>query len=131
MSRLRSVRKSKVLFVSLSVLTALIVTAGLFVKVELTKAIDENAVLKQELSDLNEANARLEIEYESLIDLSELEEYAKTALGMQKPESERIIQIDVEVQDKAEILKDSAKTETDKLVSSIMEYLSELKCKFN
>lgn len=131
MSRLRSVKKSKVLFVSLSVLTALIVTAGLFVKVELTKAIDENAVLKQELSDLNEANARLEIEYESLIDLSELEEYAKTALGMQKPESERIIQIDVEVQDKAEILKDSAKTETDKLVSSIMEYLSELKCKFN
>lgn len=131
MSRLRSVRKSKVLFASLSVLTALIVTAGLFVKVELTKAIDENAVLKQELSDLNEANARLEIEYESLIDLSELEEYAKTALGMQNPESEKIIQIDVEIQDKAEILKDSAKTETDKLVSSIMEYLSELKCKFN
>lgn len=131
MSRLRSRRKSRVVFVSLSVLTAVIVTAGLFVKVELTKAIDENAALKQELSDLNEANVRLEIEYESLINLSELEEYAKTALGMQKPESEKIIQIDVNVQDKAEILKDSAKTETDKLVSSIMEYLSEVKCKFN
>ena len=131
MSRLRSRRKSRVVFVSLSVLTAVIVTAGLFVKVELTKAIDENASLKQELSDLNEANVRLEIEYESLINLPELEEYAKNALGMQKPESERIIQIDVDVQDKAVILKDSTKTETDKLVSSIMEYLSELKCKFN
>lgn len=123
--------KSKRLIVLGSIVAAIILIASLAVRIELTKAIDENAQLKERLEELREENARLEIEYESLIDLPELEEYAKNVLGMQKPESERIIEIDVSTQDKSVILKDTNEIRSDKLVSSILEYLSEVKCKFN
>ena len=114
-----------------SVLAVIILAASVAARIELTKANDKNAELKQTLAELSEENTRLKIEYESSINLPELEDYAKNVLGMQKPESEKIIEINVETRDKAIILKDGEKTEADKAVSSIMEYLSEVKCKFN
>lgn len=131
MSRASSLKKSKVLIISFSVLTAVIFVALLAVKIELTKAIDKNAELKQDLHELAGENVRLRLEYESLIDLPELEEYAKTEMGMQKPGYTLEAEIHVEKHDKAIIIKDSEKAEADKLVSSIKEYFRQVKCKFN
>ena len=131
MHRTKSARKARILLILLSVFAAVILVASLLVQSKLTKAADENAMLRKTLSAITEENTRLTARYESSIDLYELEEYAKTALGMQKPGSEKIIQIDVPVQDKAVILSNTVKTDADKLVGSIMEYLSEVTCKFN
>ena len=131
MPRVKPLRKSKVLIIFFSVLSAVIFVALLAAKIELAKAADENAELSAELSELKAENIRLRLQYESQIDLPELEEYAKNSLGMQKPGYADIKEIYTENCDKAVILKDSTKTDADKLVSSIMEYLSRVKCKFN
>lgn len=127
----KSARKVRILLISLGIFAAVILVASLLIQVKLTEAADENAKLRQNLDEITEENTRLTARFENSIDLAELEEYAKTVLGMQMPGSERIIQIDVPVQDKAVILSNTVKTDADKLVGSIMEYFSEVKCRFN
>lgn len=127
----KSARKVRILLISFGIFAAVILVASLLVQIKLTEAADENAKLRQKLDEITEENTRLTARFESSIDLAELEQYAKTVLGMQMPGSERIIQIDVPVQDKAVILSDTVKTDADKLVGSIMEYFSEVKCRFN
>lgn len=127
----KSARKVRILLISLGIFAAVILVASLLIQVKLTEAADENAKLRQNLDEITEENTRLAARFENSIDLAELEEYAKTVLGMQMPGSERIIQIDVPVQDKAVILSNTVKTDADKLVGSIMEYFSEVKCRFN
>lgn len=124
-------RKSKVLIIAFSIISAVILVASLLVQVKLTEATDENVTLRKKLNELCDENTRLKIEYESSVSLPELEEYAKTVLGMQNPQSETTIKSEVPVRDKAEILRPTAKTDAEKLVSSIMEYSGEIKCKFN
>ena len=131
MHRTKSARKEKILLISFGIFAAVILVASLLVQVKLTEAADENAKLRQNLDEITEENTRLTARFENSIDLAELEEYAKTVLGMQMPGSERIIQINVPVQDKAVILSNTVKTDADKLVGSIMEYFSEVKCRFN
>ena len=127
----KSARKVRILLISFGIFAAVILVASLLVQIKLTEAADENAKLRQKLDEITEENTRLTARFESSIDIAELEQYAKTVLGMQMPGSERIIQIDVPVQDKAVILSDTVKTDADKLVGSIMEYFSEVKCRFN
>lgn len=93
------------------VLTALLAAAmaclmikTLFVRIELTEQNDINVALKSELSELNDENRRLRIEYESHIDLAELEQIAENELGMQKPDASQIRKIDTNTQDKALII---------------------------
>ena len=131
MLRVKSSRKSKLFIILFSVLSAVIFVVFLSARIELIKAVDENAELKRSLSELKTENVRLRIEYESLIDLPQLEEYAKNELGMQKAVYGEKKPLLVETHDKAVIIKDSVKTDADKLVSSIKEYLSDVKCKFN
>lgn len=123
--------KSKVLIIAFSILSAAILVASLLAQVKLTEASDETVSLQKTLSELCDENTRLKIEYESAICLPELEEYAKTVLGMQNPQSETTVKSEVPVRDKAEILRPTAKTDAEKLVSSIMEYSGGIKCKFN
>lgn len=123
--------KSKFLMIAFSILSSVILVVSLLAQVKLTEASDETVSLQKTLSELCDENTRLKIEYESAISLPELEEYAKTVLGMQKAQSEKHIKSEVPVRDKAEILRPTAKTDAEKLVSSIMEYSGEVKCKFN
>lgn len=131
MPRAKQVKKSKILIVVFSVLCAVILVASLLAQIKLTEATDENASLRKELSALRDENTRLKITYESSVSLPELEDYAKTVLGMQKPGSEEVSKTEAPVCDKAVILRNSDKADIDKLVSSIKEYLGEVECKFN
>ena len=89
-----------------------LVIKGLMIRIELAEQSDLGVDLKQQLESLREDNRRLRIRYESSIDLDELENYAKNALGMQNAGKSRIIKIDTDTQDKATVLGDCGKHNT-------------------
>jgi len=59
----------------------------------------ENIKLKEELANINNANAQLQLAAEKQVNLSEIEEYAKTNLGFQKPQNYQIEYINVDKED--------------------------------
>ena len=81
-----------ILAVSL-ICAVLLITAGLFERIELIKADSENVALIKALNELTEENKRLHIAYEMAFDLAETEKYAKTVLGMSRPELSQITEI--------------------------------------
>ena len=99
------------LICAMSLIAAGLMIKGLFVRIELAEQSDVNVGLKQELGSLQEENRRLRIEYESKIDLDEIEDYAKNVLGMQKPGQSRIKKINTDTQDKAIVLGNSGEAD--------------------
>lgn len=95
---------SIVLMTLLAAAVACLMIKTLFARIELTKQNDMNVELESQLSTLEEEKRRLMIEYESHIDLSELERIAENELGMQKPDASQIRKIDTDTQDKALII---------------------------
>ena len=59
----------------------------------------ENIRLKKELENINNTNAQLKLAAERQVNLSEIEEYAKTNLGFQKPQNYQIEYINVNKED--------------------------------
>lgn len=94
----------KVIFIVLSVATAAVMLTSLLARVELIRLNGENVALRQELSELNEINKRLCIQYEYAQDLQKLEERAKNELGMQSIAQIHKETIDPEVVDKAQMI---------------------------
>lgn len=92
---------SIVLTALLAAAVACLMVKTLFVRIELTKQNDINVELEAQLSMLEEEKRRLMIEYESHIDLGDLERIAENELGMQKPDASQIRKIDTDTQDKA------------------------------
>lgn len=103
MPRFRAVA-GKVIFIVLSVATAAVMLTSLLARVELIRLNSENVALRQELSELNEINKRLCIQYEYAQDLQKLEERAKNELGMQSIAQIHKETIDPEVVDKAQMI---------------------------
>ena len=91
----------------LAIAAACLLIKTLFVRVELTEQNDINVELEAELKELEEEKRRLRIEYESRIDLDELEDRAENELGMQKPNGSQTIEIDTDTQDKALIVAET------------------------
>ena len=63
---------------------------GILLRTELAKQNDVNLTLLQQINELDGDNTKLRIEYESGIDLSQLEEKATEKLGMIKPRAYQI-----------------------------------------
>lgn len=103
MPRFRAVA-GKVIFIVLSITTAAVMIISLLARVELIRLNGENVALRQELSELNEINKRLCIQYEYAQDIKKLEERAKNELGMQSIAQIHKEKIDPEVVDKAQII---------------------------
>lgn len=103
MPRFRAVA-GKAIFIVLSITTAAVMLISLLARVELIRLNGENVALRQELSELNEINRRLCIQYEYAQDLQKLEERAKNELGMQSIAQIHKEKIDPEVVDKAKII---------------------------
>ena len=91
----------------LAVAAACLLIKTLFVRIELTQQNDINVELEAQLNELEEEKRRLQIEYESQIDLAELEDRAENELGMQKPNGSQTIEIDTDTQDKALIFAET------------------------
>ena len=93
----------------LAIAAACLLIKTLFVRIELTEQNDINVELEAQLNELEEEKRRLQIEYESQIDLAELEDRAENELGMQKPNGSQTIEIDTDTQDKALIFAETEK----------------------
>lgn len=93
-------RVGAVLAVICAAMAALLLCAGILLRAELTAQNDRLNELRAELSEARETNIRLRIEYESLFDLAELEEYAKNILGMKSPDSKQIIKTEISAGDR-------------------------------
>lgn len=91
----------------LAIAAACLLIKTLFVRIELTQQNDINVELEAQLNELEEEKRRLQIEYESQIDLAELEDRAENELGMQKPNGSQTIEIDTDTQDKALIFAET------------------------
>ena len=89
----------------MSLAAAGLMVKGLFVRIELAEQSDKIIAAKQELSRIEEENRRLRIEYETKIDIDEIEDYAKNILGMQRAGESRTEIIDTDTQDKAIVIE--------------------------
>jgi len=65
----------------------------------------ESATLQAELAELNTAEAKLKIRYESTFDLDKIEQYAVSELGMVPAANSQVYYINSSAPDKAEILR--------------------------
>lgn len=106
---------------------AVLLVFTLMAKIQLTEVTDTSAHLEQQLSDLKVAQKRLLINYEKAFNLTEIEEYATTELGMQRPRDEQVFYLESTVPDKAVILDGASDEESfgDRVfdaLSSIGEY---------
>ena len=96
---------SAVLLLILALAAAILSIELLMYRAALTEQNDMNVMLEEELEELNEENRHLAIEYEQMIDLGELEEYAKNELGMCTAVQKQAEIIKTETQDKAQIVE--------------------------
>ena len=86
-----------------------VIAAALFMvcmvaRIQLLEISNESAELSSRLTELQKEQTRLEIEYESAFNLNEIEEYAVSTLGMQKPFADQVVYIDTAAQDKAVVI---------------------------
>ena len=88
---------------------AVLMVFVLMARIQFTAVSDEAVALEQQLDDLMVERTRLLIGYESAFNMTEIEEYASTTLGMQRPREEQIYYINSSVPDKAVIIEDGTK----------------------
>ena len=90
-------------------------------KIQLLDISSESAALETQLENLLTEQSKLKIAYESAFNYSEVEEYAVTNLGMQKPQADQICYIDTASPDRTEILCSSA---SDSFVDRVSDFLT-------
>ena len=87
----------------------------------------ETVRLNSQLSALTEQQKRLEITFESVIDMKEVELYARDVLGMSRPDSDQIAVIHSAPSDRIEILssggEENSLRDFGSFISSLMGYL--------
>ncbi len=95
--------------------------------IRLTEVSEKSVDLERQLSELAVEQTRLLIDYESAFNMTEIEEYATSVLGMQKPRSDQVFYVDGSAPDKAEIIEDETQKSGvlgmfDDLLESLGEY---------
>lgn len=127
----KAVARNKQALAPLSVL-GLAIAAVLFIvmllaQVRLTTVSDEAVHFINKIEQLETEQIRLRIAFESAFNLTEIEEYAISELGMQKPHSDQIFYIDSAAHDKVEMFsaesRGSVLDRVSDFVGSIGEYL--------
>lgn len=106
---------------------AVMIVVMLLAQARLTAVCSEAVRLTNRIDQLQTEQARLRIAFESAFNLTEIEDYAVTELGMQKPRNDQIFSISSRTQDKVEIFApDSAGGLLDRVTEftgSVKEYL--------
>jgi hypothetical protein len=82
----------------------------------------ESASLQEQLTELNEAEARLKIKYEGTFDLDRIEQYAVSELGMVPAANSQVYYVNSLAPDRAEILRGNI--ESVGMLDSITAFLS-------
>ena len=97
--------------------------------VQLAQISDETTQLENTIAQLDQENETLQYQYESTFNLNEIKDYAKNVLGMTEISSANIKVVEVQREDKAEILNedDAAKgffAGVSDFFNSLTEYFS-------
>ena len=104
------------------VLMVLVVLA----QISYNEIASETARLNSQYDSLIEQERMLKIEFENVIDIKEVERYAKDTLGMSKPDTDQVAAIKGIAFDSAEIIDSSgdyaAKGDFVSFISSLIEY---------
>ena len=82
---------------------AVMIVVMLLAQAKLTAVCSDAVLLSDKIEQLETEQTRLRIEFESAFNLTEIEDYAVTQLGMQKPRSDQLFPINIKAQDKVEI----------------------------
>lgn len=83
---------------------AVLLVFSLMARIQLTAVTNDAVALESSLAELETEQARLLIAYESAFNLAEIEGYATSVLGMQRPREEQVIYLNSSVPDKAVVL---------------------------
>lgn len=100
---------------------AVLFVIALLAQIQLVGISDTSVQLQSQLSQLETEQAKLQIAYESAFNLTEIEEYATTQLGMQKPNADQIYYIDTASMDKAVVVETSS---SDSFVDQVSDFFS-------
>jgi len=107
---------------------AVLIVIALLAQVQLTRLSDQAGVLQSRLEELQLEETKLQIEYESAFNFTEIEKYAMSTLGMQKPRSDQIYYVNGSAPDRAVVLAEDTEEpglldRVSDLLSSFTEYL--------
>ncbi|MBR4157473.1 MAG: cell division protein FtsL [Oscillospiraceae bacterium] len=106
---------------------AVMIVVMLLAQARLTAVCNDAVRLTNRINQLQTEQARLRIAFESAFNLTEIEDYAVSELGMQKPRNDQIFSINSRTQDKVEIFTpDSSGSLLDRVTEftgSVKEYL--------
>ena len=104
----------------------ILVSAVLFViaimaQIQLFDISSKTVELEGRLKELKTEQTRLQIDYEGAFNLTEVEQYAISNLGMRKPSADQIFYIDTSSPDRAVIIN---QTDNDGFLGRVSEFLS-------
>lgn len=111
------------------VLAAALLALSLVARAQLNAASENVSALESRVSELQEEQDKLLIDYESAFNLTEIEDYAINELGMQKARSDQIYYVNSTAEDKAVILSEESGTTSladrfGDFISAIVAYFS-------
>ena len=108
-----------------SIFAAALMVFVVLAQISFNETAAETVRLNAQLQVLTEQQRKLEIAYESVVDIEEIEKYAKDVLGMSKPEANQIIINHSTPRDSAEVIDEGDKSALNGLgsfLSSLTEY---------
>lgn len=89
-------------------IAAALFVVGMMAQAQLLSISDSSVQLQSQLEELNTQQDKLKISYESAFNLNEIEEYATSRLGMQKPNVDQIYYVDTSSPDRAVVVQSAA-----------------------
>ena len=104
-----------------ALVAAFLLVTAITAQVRLISTSGDSVALQNQLAELEETQAKLRIRYESAFNLSEIEDYATTRLGMQKPNAAQINFIDTSASDKAVVVGNGG---GDGIVDRVADFVS-------
>lgn len=100
--------------------------------VNYTELTNETVRLEERIEELREQERKLTVKYEETFDITSVEAYAANVLSMSKPDQDQIIQLGLSAKDKAEVITDTAKpqSEAGASVSGLIQFFGTLAAYF-
>lgn len=92
-------------------------------QVNYTEVLRENARLSSHIEMLREQQRVLSITFESIINMDEIERYAKDVLGMSRPEAEQATVIRVRPPDRVEVIQNEETNDRWRELSGFLSFL--------
>jgi len=108
-----------------AIFAAVLMVFVMLAQINYNEAVAETVKLNAQLSELSEQQRRLEITFESVLDMKEIETYARDVLGMSKPEAHQMSVAHSAASDRAEVLTPEESGDLrdfGSFISSLLEY---------